>query len=79
MDADPTEMSQMQREQLSVIFGFYHARRPDPARGAPKIPVRDFRDLVPSEIRTDPLLEEAFTDVCLSDGAWELYQLKIAA
>jgi hypothetical protein len=78
LKANPTEMSKVPREQLSVIFGFYYARRPDPARGAPKISFRDFRGLVPHEIWTDALLEEAFTDVCLSDGAWELYQRKIA-
>jgi hypothetical protein len=79
LDASPAEMSQIPREQLSVFFGFYHARRLDPARGAPRIRVEDFRDLVPFEIRVDAVLEEAFTDVCLSDGAWELYQRKIAA
>jgi hypothetical protein len=48
-------------------------------RGAPKIRVEDFSELVPLEIRSDPVLEEAFTDVCLSDGAWELYQRRVAA
>lgn len=79
LEADNTEMTQVPREQLNVFFGFYHARRPDPARGAPKVRVEDFRDLVPLEIRSDPALEEAFTDVCLSDGAWELYQRRVAA
>jgi hypothetical protein len=79
LEASPTERSQIPIEQLSVFFGFYHARQSDPGRGAPKIRVEDFRDLVPREIRVDPVLEEAFTDVCLSDGAWELYQRKIAA
>ncbi|UCE65845.1 MAG: hypothetical protein JSU85_13445 [Candidatus Zixiibacteriota bacterium] len=79
LEARPTEMLQIPQEQLGVFFGFYHARQQDPERGAPKIPVEDFGDLVPREIRTDPVLEEAFTDVCLSDGAWELYQRKIAA
>ncbi len=74
-----TEISQIPRDQLNVFFGFYHARQPEPARGAPKILVDDFRDLVPHEIRADPVLEEAFTDVCLSDGAWELYYRRIAA
>ena len=74
-----TELSQIPREQLSVLYGFYHARQPDPARGAPKIRIEDFRELVPPEIRADRMTEEAFTDVCLSDGAWELYQRKIAA
>lgn len=76
---NPKAISQVPREQLSVFFGFYHARQTDPSRGAPRIRVEDFRALVPPEIRSDPLLEEAFTDVCLSDGAWELYQRKIAA
>jgi hypothetical protein len=79
LEARPSEMSQIPREQLDVFFGFYHARQLDPARSAPKIHVEDFCDLVPREIRTDPVLEEAFTDVCLSDGAWELYQRNIAA
>jgi hypothetical protein len=75
----PSEVSRVPREQLEVFFGFYHARRPDPERGAPRIRVEDFRDLVPPEIRADSALEEAFTDVCLSDGAWELYRRKVAA
>jgi hypothetical protein len=77
--SDPSEIAQMPREQLDVFYGFYHARLLNPARSAPKIRVEDFADLVPREIREDPVLEEAFTDVCLSDGAWELYQRKIAA
>jgi hypothetical protein len=77
--AHPSELAQIPRELLGVFFGFYHARRSEPARGAPKIHVRDFRDLVPREIRIDPALEEAFTDVCLSDGAWDLYYRKVAA
>jgi hypothetical protein len=79
LEANPETISQIPREQLSVFFGFYHARQMDSSRGAPKIRVEDFRDLVPPEIKSDPILEEAFTDVCLSDGAWELYQRKIAA
>lgn len=79
LDADPAEMLQIPREQLSVFYGFYHARSSDPERGAPRICVEDFRDLIPPEIATDPPLEEAFTDVCLSDGAWELYYREIAA
>jgi hypothetical protein len=79
LEASPAEISQTPREQLSMFFGFYYARRLEPARGAPRIRVEDFRELVPAEIKTDPLLEEAFTDVCLSDGAWDLYQRKIAA
>jgi hypothetical protein len=79
LEASDAEMAQIPREELSVYFGFYHARRLAPSRGAPRIPVEDFRDLVPREILTVPALEEAFTDVCLSDGAWELYHRKIAA
>jgi len=79
LDANPAEMSQTPREQLSVYYGFYHARRSEPERGAPRIRVEDFRGLIPPEIGTDTLLEEAFTDVCLSDGAWELYHRKVAA
>ncbi|UCC78275.1 MAG: hypothetical protein JSW64_08275 [Candidatus Zixiibacteriota bacterium] len=78
-EARPAEIARVPREQLSVFYGFYHARQQDPARGAPRIRVEDFGELVPPEIRIDPVLEEAFTDVCLSDGAWELYQRKIAA
>lgn len=74
--AYPSEISGMPREQLEVFFGFYHARQSDPSRSAPRIRVDDFVNLVPYEIREDPELEEAFTDVCLSDGAWELYQRK---
>ena len=77
--AHPSEMSQVPREQLDVFFGFYHARHLDPSRSAPKIRIEDFAGLVPREIREDSVLEEAFTDVCLSDGAWELYQRKVAA
>lgn len=79
LEANPRTISQVPREQLSVFIGFFHARQMDPSRGAPKIGVEDFRDLVPSEIKADPNLEEAFTDVCFSDGAWELYQRKVAA
>jgi len=73
------KISQIPKEQLKVFLGFYYARNLNPMRGAPKIPVDDFRNLVPNEIRSNPLLEEAFTDVCLSDGAWELVQQKVAA
>lgn len=79
LEANPDAISQVSKEQLSVFFGFYHARRPNPKRGAPKIHIEEFRNLVPLEIRMDPVLEDAFTEVCLSDGAWELYQRKIAA
>lgn len=79
LEANPETILQIPPEQLGVFFGFYHARQKDPERGAPRIRVKDFSNLVPSEIKADPVLEEAFTDVCLSDGAWELYQRKIAA
>ena len=58
---------------------FYFARSQDVTQGAPRIPVEDFIGLVPPEIQSDPDLEEDFLDVCFSDGAWELYQLKFAA
>jgi hypothetical protein len=77
--AHPSEMSLVPKEQLDVFFGFFHARQAAPLRGAPRIRVEDFGALVPREIRKDPILEEAFTDVCLSDGAWELYRRKVAA
>jgi len=77
--AHPSEVSKIPREQLEVFFGFYHARRSEPGRSAPRIHVRDFRELVPPEIRINPALEEAFADVCLSDGAWDLYYRKVAA
>lgn len=79
LEAYSEENSQIPREQLSMFFGFYYARRQDQSRGAPRIRLEDFGKLVPRQIRTDPVLEEAFTDVCLSDGAWELYQRKVAA
>ncbi len=79
LELNPKAVSQTPREQLGVFYGFYLARQSDSTRSAPRIRVEDFRDLVPPEIRADPVLEEAFTDVCLSDGAWELYQRKIAA
>lgn len=77
--AHPTELSRVPREQRDVFFGFFHARQADPKRDAPRIRVEEFRSLIPREIRDNALLEEAFTDVCFSDGAWELYQRKVAA
>lgn len=65
--------------QLHMFRAFHYARSKDVTRGAPRIPVEDLRALVPKEIKNDPVLEEAFLDVCFSDGAWELYQLKLAA
>jgi hypothetical protein len=65
--------------QLHMFQAFYYARSQDVTRGAPRIPVEDFEVLVPEEIKSDPVLEEAFLDVVFSDGAWELYQLKLAA
>jgi len=65
--------------QLHMFQAFYYARSRDVSRGAPRIPVEDFGRLVPGGIRKDPVLEEAFLDVVFSDGAWELYQLKLAA
>lgn len=65
--------------QMHMFRAFHYARLKDITRDAPKIPVQDFSDLVPDEIMSDPVLEEAFLDVCFSDGAWDLYQLKLAA
>lgn len=79
LNAHPSEMSRMPREQLDVFLGFYYARQLNPYRSAPKIRVEDFADVVPREIRENSVLGEAFTDVCLSDGAWELYQRKVVA
>jgi hypothetical protein len=79
MGADPSAPSRIPPEQMAVFLGFYHARQMNPGRDAPKIRVEDFRGLVPVEIRENSDLEEAFTDVCLSDGAWDLYERKIAA
>lgn len=72
-------MSEIPAPQLHMYLAFYHARTKDSARGAPKLPTEDMRRLIPDEIGTDPDLEAAFLDVCFSDGAWELYQLKLAA
>lgn len=77
--AHPSEMANIPKEQLDVFYGFYHARQADPLRDAPRIRVEEFGSLVPREIRENVVLEEAFTDVCLSDGAWELYHRKVAA
>ncbi len=65
--------------KLSMFHAFHHARSKDVTRDAPRIPVEDLKRLIPQEIKSDSILEEAFLDVCFSDGAWELYQLKLAA
>jgi hypothetical protein len=72
-------LAQAPEGKLHVFVAFYHARSRDVSRAAPRIPVEVFRRLVPEEIASDPELECAFLDVCFSDGAWELYQLKLAA
>ncbi len=72
-----TELLGIPRAKLHMFYAFHHARSRDVERGAPKIPVDQFLELIPEEIRTDAALEEAFLDVCLSDGAWELYQLHV--
>ena len=64
---------------MHMFRTYHHARSKDVTRNVPKIPVQDFSNLVPDEIMNDPVLEEAFLDVCFSDGAWDLYQLKLAA
>jgi len=79
LDGDIETLSEMPPAQLHMFYAFHHARSMDVTRGAPQIPVDDFWRLVPDEIKGDPLLEEAFLDVCFSDGAWELYHLKLAA
>lgn len=65
--------------QLHMFQAYYYARSLDVTRGAPRIPTEELVRLVPGEIGGDPVLEEAFLDVVFSDGAWELYQLKLAA
>jgi len=72
-----SELLGMPRAKLHMFYAFHHARSRDVERGAPKIPVDQFVELIPEEIRADVALEEAFLDVCLSDGAWELYQLHV--
>ena len=79
LEGDNEKMSEIPRAQLHMFYAFHHARSMDVTRGAPRIPVDDFWKLVPDQIKADPVLEEAFLDVCFSDGAWELYQLKCAA
>ncbi len=79
LEAEADTLSQVSPPQLHVFYAYHHARSLDTTRDAPRIPAEDFARLVPDEIRRDPVLEEAFLDVCLSDGAWELYQLKLAA
>jgi len=67
------------KAKLHMFHAFHHARSKDVSRGAPRIPIDDFMPLVPEEIYSDPILEEAFLDVAFSDGAWELYQRKLTA
>jgi hypothetical protein len=67
------------RSQLHMFRAFHFSRSMDATKGAPRIPVGDFLRLVPEEVKSDPVLGEAFMDVCFSDGAWELYQLRQAA
>jgi hypothetical protein len=79
LEGDIESLSEIPSAQLHMFYAFHHARSMDATRGAPRIPVDDFWRLVPDEIKSDQVLEEAFLDVCFSDGAWELYQLKLAA
>jgi len=79
LEADVDTLSEIPRAQLHMFYAYHHARSLDATRGAPRIPANEFWRLVPDAIRRDPVLEDAFLDVCLSDGAWELYQLKLAA
>jgi hypothetical protein len=69
----------MPKAKLYMFHAFHYARSKNVWRGAPRIPVEDFMRLVPEEIYSDPILEEAFLDVAFSDGAWELYQCKLTA
>jgi hypothetical protein len=70
-----SEFLGVSRPQLHMYYAFHHARARDAARGAPSIPAEEFVALVPEEVRADEALEDAFLDVCLSDGAWELYEM----
>jgi len=73
------ELTGIPPAQLHVFWAYFYARSRNVSRGAPRIPVDDLNQLVPAWLRSDPRIEEAFLDVCFSDGAWELYQLKLAA
>jgi hypothetical protein len=79
LEADVDTLSEIPPAQLHMFYAYHHARSLDATRDAPRIPADEFRRLVPEAIHCDPVLEEAFLDVCFSDGAWELYQLKLAA
>jgi len=79
IESNDEALAELPTAQLHTFLAFHYARSIDPARGAPRIPVASLKGLVPTEIQTDRALEEAFLDVCFSDGAWELYQRKIAA
>jgi hypothetical protein len=79
LEADVDTLSEIPPAQLHMFYAYHHARSLDATRDAPRIPADEFKRLVPGAILRDPVLEEAFLDVCLSDGAWELYQLKLAA
>jgi hypothetical protein len=79
LEGDIETLSEIPPAQLHMFHAFHHARSMDVTRGAPRIPVDDLWRLLPDEIKGDSVLEEAFLDVCFSDGAWELYQVKLAA
>jgi hypothetical protein len=79
MEQQGSGLSNVPAAQLHMFHAFHYARSIDTGRDAPKIQVEDFRSLVPQEIVGESALEEAFLEVCFSDGAWELYQLKLAA
>jgi hypothetical protein len=78
-EGDIDTLFELPSAKLHMFYAFHHARSMDVTRGAPRIPVDEFWRLVPDAIKCDPVLEEVFLDVCFSDGAWELYQLKLAA
>jgi hypothetical protein len=70
---DRADLQLLSDAQLHMYLAFYHARLMNAERGAPRIPIDDIWGLIPQTITNQPILEEAFLDVCFSDGAWELY------
>lgn len=58
-----------------MMMSFYHARKDEPDRGAPLIPVEDFAKLLPKV--DDDCISEGLLDVCFSDGAWELFNMVV--
>ena len=79
LEQDVETLREIPPAKLHMVYAFHHARSKDVTRGAPRILVDDFWSLVPDAIKCDSVLEEVSLDVCFSEGAWELYQLKVAA